>query len=213
MSEPKRRFFPPRRKPRWRGLAVAGTILVALWIGGLFRYAAEIPEAVADPARATDAIVVLTGGAKRLEAGLELLHEDKGKRLLVSGVNPGVTREALVQLTPKWSAALNDRIDIDYSADNTIGNATETALWMRNNGFASLRLVTASYHMRRSLLEFSTAMPEIEIVPNPVFPEEFRAEAWWRWPGTAALIFSEYNKFLMARLRLYIAEKIRQADA
>ena len=38
-------------------------------------------------------------------------------------------------------------------ADNTHGNARETAGWMRGEGYRSLRLVTSWYHMRRSLLE------------------------------------------------------------
>lgn len=213
MSEPKRFFFAKRRKPRWRGFAVAAAILLALWIGGMFSFAEDIPAEADAPVRQTDGIVVLTGGALRLEAGLELLRDNRGQRLLVSGVNTGVTRETLLQLQPDWSAALNDRIDIDYAASNTIGNAAETADWVTRNSFTSIQLVTANYHMRRSLLELSAAMPDIEIIPHPVFPREFRAEAWWRWPGTAALIFSEYNKFLMARFRLFIADQIRQSEA
>ena len=46
-----------------------------------------------------------------------------------------------------------------------------------SEGFHSLRLVTASYHMPRSMLEFARAMPDIAIVPNPVFPEFMRESA------------------------------------
>ena len=37
--------------------------------------------------RPTDAIVVLTGGANRIERGLDLLQRGRAKRLLVSGVD------------------------------------------------------------------------------------------------------------------------------
>src|SRR5262249_34733252 len=73
--------------------------------------------------------------------------------------------------------------------------------FMRDEGYSSLRLVTASYHMRRSLLEFHRAMPEVTMIPHPVFPEGFRAGEWWRWPGTLNLLISEYSKFLAAVVR------------
>jgi hypothetical protein len=41
-------------------------------------------------------------------------------------------------------------------------------------------------------------MPDLEIVPHPVFSENFRQEDWWLWPGSASLIVSEYNKYLVA---------------
>jgi uncharacterized SAM-binding protein YcdF (DUF218 family) len=72
---------------------------------------------------------------------------------------------------------------------------------MREQGLGSLRLVTAAYHMPRSLLEFRRAMPEIEIVPHPVFPKHVKQRNWWRWPGSASLIISEYNKYLVALAR------------
>ena len=55
--------------------------------------------------------------------------------------------------------------------------------------------------MRRSLLEFRSAMPAARIVPHPVFPLAVKQAQWWRWPGTAELIASEYNKYLLALVR------------
>ncbi len=92
-------------------------------------------------------------------------------------------------------------IALGYSASDTISNASETAKWMAAQGYLSLRLVTASYHMRRSLLEFRRAMPEARIVPHPVFSENVKLDGWWRWPGTAMLIIGEYNKYLVALVR------------
>ena len=75
---------------------------------------------------------------------------------------------------------------LGHEAINTLGNAHETAQWIRSQGFRSLRLVTAWYHMPRSLLEFDRAMPEIDIVAHPVFPEQVKQERWWTWRGTRA---------------------------
>jgi uncharacterized SAM-binding protein YcdF (DUF218 family) len=90
---------------------------------------------------------------------------------------------------------------LGYSADNTIGNATETRQWMEREGYRSLRLITASYHMRRSLLEFRRAMPDVEIVVHPVFPDTFMRDTWWAWPGTLSLIVIEYHKYVAVRVR------------
>ena len=92
-------------------------------------------------------------------------------------------------------------IVLGHGADDTVGNARETARWMAQEGYRSLRLVTANYHMRRSLLEFRRAMPGVEIVPHPVFPGHVKQRNWWRWPGSASLNIGEYSKYLIALAR------------
>ena len=61
-----------------------------------------------------------------------------------------------------------------------------------------MRLVTASYHMPRSLMEFRRVMPDVRLIAHPVFPAHVRIDAWWRWPGTASLLAGEYIKYLVA---------------
>jgi len=179
--------------------------LCLLWAGGLVWFGETMPSAPAPDPRRTDAIVVLTGGRERLPVGLALLAEDKGRTLFVSGVHPEVDRPLLLRETPAPDPALADRIELGHSADNTRGNARETARWMAAKGYASLRLVTAHYHMRRSLLEFRSALPAAEIVAHPVFPAQVRSP-WWRWPGTAGLVIGEYNKYLAALGRAALAD-------
>jgi uncharacterized SAM-binding protein YcdF (DUF218 family) len=172
--------------------------LASAWGYGLVRFAATIPEDVADPATQTDAIVVLTGGSERLQTWLKLLSENKSKMVFVSGVHEDVDIPELLRVVGKSSEDLESRVETGHGAKNTAGNAVETAAWMARHGFRSLRLVTASYHMPRSLLEFRNAMPEVTVIPHPVFPEHVKREGWWRWPGTTALIVGEYNKLLIA---------------
>ena len=93
------------------------------------------------------------------------------------------------------------RIDIGHAADNTAGNAAETAAWAENNGIQSLRIVTSVYHLPRSLLEFRQAMPDVKLVPHPVFADHVKRDEWWLWPGTARLIVGEYIKYLLAVAR------------
>ena len=73
---------------------------------------------------------------------------------------------------------------------------------MQREKFTSLRLVTASYHMPRSLLLFRRTMPEVRIAPHPVFPGHVHLDDWWRWPGTARLLASEFNKYVASLVTL-----------
>lgn len=177
---------------------IAGLIAAAAlaWVAGLLWFASEIPAKVADTTTHTDAIVVLTGGAERIETGLALLDEGLADHLFVSGVGEQVKTGDLLPRTPTLRADVREKITVGTAANNTPGNALETAAWARTMNIHSIRLVTASYHMRRSLLEFHAAMPAIAIVPHAVFPPNVKSD-WWRWPGTASLFAREYTKFVV----------------
>jgi len=173
-------------------------ILILIWFMGLLWFTTLLPEKVADPTSESDAIVVLTGGSDRLEEGLRLLEAGRAEKLFVSGVYRGVDVRHLLEVFRQSRAGLECCIALGYEADNTSGNAAETAAWLEEEGYRSLRIVTAAYHMPRSLLEFRQVMPEVEIIPHPVFPKNFHQSDWWRWPGSASLLMSEYNKYLIA---------------
>lgn len=196
-----------RRRIAVRALRIGLPVVIAVaavWTGGLVWFAARIPPPGSGDTVRTDAIVVLTGGSGRLDEGLRLLSAKRADKLFVSGVYRGVDVAALLRLARQEPGSLECCIMLGYAADNTVGNARETAAWMKAEGYKSLRLVTASYHMPRSLMEFRRIMPGVELVPHPVFPARFKQSQWWRWPGTAGLIAREYNKYLMASLGLSI---------
>ena len=194
LSSRKDRHRTKRRLWSAVGLAVTGG---GIWAAGFMWFAETVPRAIDDPETATDAVVVLTGGSGRLGVGLSLLAQKRAKKLFVSGVYQGVDVAELLRISRQSPEELECCVVLGYSADDTAGNARETAVWMAKEGYASLRLVTANYHMRRSLLEFHRAMPAVALIPHPVFPPNFKGEEWWRWPGTASLILSEYSKYLM----------------
>lgn len=187
------------RKGAWI-LAILA-VLAALWTGGLIAFSRSIPETVVDRTTPTDAIIVLTGGSKRVATGLNLVTNGLAVRALVSGVHRDVEVEQLLQNGPNVGQDLRCCVDAGHGALDTAGNASESAAWMRRHGFRSLRLVTASYHMPRSLLEFRHAMPEAIVIPHPVFSDDVKIDTWWKWPGTASLIVREYNKFLLSWAR------------
>ena len=185
--------------PLLRGIVVGGAGICSIWLAGLVWFAT--PPASESQAVSTDAIVVLTGGSARIQSGITLLREDKGRKLFVSGVGQQVDIDDVLRVSgnsPDWTLCC---VVLGHEADNTHGNAKETARWMRTQGFHSLRLVTSWYHMPRSLLEFDRALPDIDIVAHPVFPDQVKQEHWWARRGTAALLVGEYVKYLGALFR------------
>jgi uncharacterized SAM-binding protein YcdF (DUF218 family) len=195
----------PRERTRPRaGLRLALMVLsVAFmaWAVGLYHFSKLIPETGNLSTEQTDAIVVLTGGAGRVGEGLSLLEQGLARKLFVSGVYRGVDVQALLKLAQRAPGNLECCIALGYAADSTRGNAEETVAWMKQEAITSIRIVTASYHMPRSLLEFRRALPDdIRIVVHPVFPAGFYSDNWWRWHGSARLAISEYHKYLLARI-------------
>lgn len=209
-----------RRRAR---LALVAVLAAAAWIGGLARFATLVPERIEDETGRTDAIVVLTGGSGRLDAGLDLLTRRQADRLFVSGVYQGIDVQKLLQIARRDGThdqgrdgahdqgregrGIESRIALG-TASNTRGNAAESAAWAARENIRSLRLVTGAYHMPRSLLEFRAAAPGIAVVPHPVFPEHVKAD-WWAWPGTLLLIASEYNKTMLAWTRHRLRDAAR----
>jgi uncharacterized SAM-binding protein YcdF (DUF218 family) len=173
---------------------------LALWLAGWIWFASTLPVAVADQTTKTDAIVVWTGGSGRIDEGLGLLAAGMAEKLFISGASEQVRVADVVRGRPE-AAALDSRIALGRRAVDTPGNAVETAQWAARENARSIRLVTAAYHMRRSLLELNAAMPDLLIVPHPVFPANVKPD-WWRWRGTANLIAVEYSKYLVAWTRL-----------
>ncbi len=189
-------------------LGLLAAALIISWAVGLLRFAESIPPRPVVITDRTDAIVVLTGGSGRLKAGLDLLAADAADRLFVSGVYQGIDVTTLLKMFRDNPAELENRVEIGNATD-TRENATETAQWIATQStpptrVVSVRLVTAAYHMPRSMLEFGHAMPNVELHPYPVFPEHVKSD-WWLWPGTAGLVIKEYNKFLFAWVRISVA--------
>lgn len=196
---------PPGRTRRTaRACLLAAEALVLAWTGGLVAFASSIPTEPSDRFTKAEGIVVLTGGSERIDEGLALLRAGLGRKILITGVPDGLE---LKDVLGEANASLVDVaccVELGHTAANTAGNASEAARWMAREGFKSLRLVTGSYHMPRSLLEFRHAMPNAQVIANPVFPGHVKVGQWWRFRGTAGLIASEYAKYLGVTLKAFL---------
>ena len=189
--------------------ACAGTALALLGAGFLW-FVQDASRLRPIPADA-DGIVVLTGGALRVETGLALLEAGVAPRLLISGVGGGVTADAVIAsaglparfASPGLAAdimaearrpildleAPSHSIVLGRGARTTAGNAVETASWARSRGLRSIVVVTAGYHMRRAVTEIGALLPEVLLRPCPVHPK-----------APLRLLAVEYLKFLAVEI-------------
>lgn len=169
-------------------LAALGALV---WAAGFAWFALTLPGA-APLSLGTDAVVVLTGGPGRLARGIDVLEHGSAKRLLVSGVAPGVHKGDLAEAADAPRALFGSRIDLGLAAVDTRSNAAETAAWMARHGYRSLRLVTSTAHMRRAELELGAQLPPgIRVLPDAV-PVEAGADSMAR----------EFTKYLLRRAAL-----------
>jgi len=132
-------FAPRARSVGRRRLITAGTVIViaiGVWLGGIFAFVALIPLAKPGVDTKTDAIVVLTGGSGRLNAGLTLLSSARAKKLFVSGVYRGVDVQTLLEISRRDPEGLACCIVLGYAAGSTAGNADETAAWLAAEKYA-----------------------------------------------------------------------------
>ena len=176
------------------------SIFSFIWLLGFIWFTYSIPSFVEDPNSETDAIIVLTGGKGRFIEGLSLLKNHKAKKLFISGIGHNTSFDNLKVLLEKQDQLslddLKDKIELGRNATNTKENALETKIWLQQQNYHTIRLVTSSYHIIRSLLEFRLIMPDITIITNPIFTNKFKLSQWWKFPGSAKLLFWEYNKYL-----------------
>ena len=147
--------------------------------------------------QAVDGIVILTGGAERVDQGIKLLQDGSAKRVLISGVHPNVKLGELMALH-HIPPALRDKIDLGFGAIDTAGNARETALWVQAHAIHSLIVVTSNYHMPRALLHLQAVLPPGTLMqPLAVIPPLLDQSGWYTQPKAWGLLGLAYNKYLL----------------
>ncbi len=198
---------PPRRRGR-RILLFVLFLAVAAFAADFLRFVHLIEVSENAATRNADGIVVLTGGPFRIGDALDLLAAGRGKRLLISGVNPLTRTREIASLVPEHQRLFNCCVDVEHSSTNTIGNAIETRRWVKNRGFRSLIVVTANFHVPRAMVELAHQLPDVALVPYAVVSDKVRVETWWESSETARLLFLEYLKYILARVRMVLPSSL-----
>lgn len=173
-----------------RHLALKIILVIALLLGGGFVW--FVNHVSAEPPLATppvDGFVVFTGSAGRVPFGLFQVVKGFDGPLLITGVHPDAK---LADLTGADGLAQTDisRIVLDYTAQTTRDNVVVTNQWATANGLRTIGLITAPFHMPRSLLLFQQSGTTLTIHPTPSQPK----------PASFPMLMREYIKLLGAYL-------------
>ena len=195
-----------------RALIIGLGAAVSLLALGFVLFASVVTRFPADNNPHADGIVVLTGESMRIAEGARLLDEGRAQRMLISGVFRRTGKKALLEISGLPEDKFDCCVDIGYAALDTAGNANETRAWSVSHGYGSLIVVTASYHMPRSLAELALALPSAELIPHPVIPNNFPPTRWWLHASVTRTLVSEYFKFLPAAAHFTIARLLRSTQ-
>lgn len=181
-----------------QGIALLLAVGVCIGIGGFLNFVDRAATARPPADARAEGIVVLTGGPRRIDAGLDLLDRGGGTRLLISGVHPVVPAGSVARQTDRPDL-FSCCVDLDRQAANTVSNADEARKWADIKGYRSLVVVTGAQHMPRSMLEFSRALPGRALIAYPVAEQDL--SHWYLSPRLAKRLAIEYAKYLVVRLR------------
>jgi uncharacterized SAM-binding protein YcdF (DUF218 family) len=167
------------------------SLLLLLYVLGYALFAVLLPQEGDE--RRTDGIVVLTGGAKRLERGLDLLERGKAERMLISGVERTVRPIELATRYGKSEQLFDCCIDLGRESVDTRSNAEETANWIERHKFKSVRLVTTDWHMPRASFELRRETEGLIVLTDAIQSRpSFRT------------LFVEYNKYLLRQAASFV---------
>lgn len=168
--------------------------IIGIWAGIFFAFLNHSLSLTPDLTETkTDAIVVLTGGSERIDHGLDLFAKGMAKYLFITGVHPDVKLEKIISLWTKPEKLPKCCIVLGHEAVSTFQNAQETRSWIEENNIKSIRLVTSNYHMIRARMEFSNALPDVQIIIHPIEQKDFQ-----RWTARFWKVYlSEYHKSIL----------------
>ena len=167
-------------------------LIALVWCLGFAVFMLLLPRPL--EGNTTDAIVVPTGGAGRIDRGIALLQAHQARRMLVTGVAPGVRPIDLAREYRTPAALFACCIDLGADAVDTRSNGEETAAWVKTHGYRTIRLVTSDWHVPRARMELGAAMgPGVRVLGDGV-------------PSTPRLgtLVNEYNKLILRRVALWL---------
>jgi uncharacterized SAM-binding protein YcdF (DUF218 family) len=170
--------------------AVSAVLL--LYMLGYALFAVMLPRPADE--RRTDAIVVLTGGAKRIERGLAADGKEAGSADAGLRSRPDRPPRGACGAISRRRGPVRCCVDLGRESVDTRSNAEEVARWMERHKFRTMRLVTTDWHMPRARFELSRRLGgDIEVVgdaveSNPSFGQ----------------LFTEYNKYLLRRCAVLV---------
>ena len=162
-------------------------VLILAWLAGFAWFAVTLPQPLAGGH--SDAIVVLTGGAGRIDRGLALMQQGAARKMLITGVDHDVRPRELAAQYHVPTRLFDCCITLGREAVDTRSNGLETARWISRHKYHSVRLITTDWHMRRGGYELRQALPgDVTVTYDAVASHP-----------SLAMLLKEYHKYLLRR--------------
>jgi len=169
------------------------SLLLLVYLLGFIFFGVTLAGPAGD--QRTDAAVVITGGPGRIEHAMDVLKKGQAKHLLISGVDPSVTKKDLAARLGGMAPLLKCCVDLGTESVDTRSNAEEAKRWMDSHRFHSFRLITSDWHMRRANYEFRRVFGGSgDVIVADAVPTQ---------PKFITL-FAEYNKYLLRRISVIV---------
>lgn len=144
-----------------------------------------------------DVIIVLSGGAGRVEKAAELYKEGYAPKMILSNVNGYAGSVGnLFDTALECNVSKNDIITEDF-ARSTYENAEYTLTIMDEYNYNSAIIVSSDFHMRRVKFNFDRFYGNSGIRLIYVSSKtNFNASRWWIDSFSRGLVFEEYSKMI-----------------
>jgi uncharacterized SAM-binding protein YcdF (DUF218 family) len=168
-------------------MAIVVAYLVLFETPALWAIAA--PLRLESPPQQADAVVVFAGGVgesgqagggyqERVKHAVDLYRAGFAPRVIISSGFVFAFKEAEVMRSLAIDSGVPDSaILLETQSANTHENVTSTREILKASGWRRILLVSSPYHMRRALLTWRKAAPEVEVIPEPVPQSQFYAHA------------------------------------
>jgi len=176
------------------GIIIGALTLIVFGLNALltpndFGLCSERPSD-AENCQTADVIIAVSGGdtPARAKSAVELYKNGWAKRIIFSGAarDPDSQSNAAAMRRIALEAGVPDSaITVEETSKNTAENAENTAKILKKHQIKTAILTTSPYHMRRTLLEFQRAAPEVEFRSKPSDDKHWhlwflRPSGWWR---------------------------------
>lgn len=150
---------------------------------------------------AADVIIAVSGGdtQARTQEAIDLYNNNWAPRLIFSGAaldKSGPSNAAVMKEQAMEQGVPEEAITIEEQSETTKENAENTKDILADENIHTAIVVTSSYHMKRTILEFRERAPNVTFRAHPARSDTQWSVWWWTTPYGWFLAISELTKIL-----------------
>ena len=149
-----------------------------------------------------DVIIAVSGGdtTARTQEAIDLYKNGWAPRLIFSGAaqdKSGPSNAAVMRQQAIRQDVPETAITIEDESETTKENAEKTRDILASEDIHTAIVVTSSYHMKRTILEFRERAPGVEFRAHPTVTDSQWSVWWWLTPYGWWLALSELFKIIV----------------